>query len=623
MKQLYILLVLVFGFSTLGFSQDKKADSLQLLLQQETKKDSLRVRRLLDVAYFQRTSDTKESGPLLEEAISISRELKDPFLEGVARRYLSQHYKRLGNFEENLREAIRSVELLDSIGASKQERMLSNSELAVSYQASNYLDRALEMTLRNLEEVKEDPVTPAKGRYYFDVGNAYNHLEDYSKAEAYYNQAISICEETNFIPGKMLMTGTLAAMYRVQKKYDAAKTKFNIALPYYTEIGDKRSIASVNYQLAMMESMQGNHAKSIPLYEKSLELYEEIGALYYRKQINQKLFVAYSILGDQNKAEAANIIYNETRDSIDSMEDRKRIAEMRTKYDTDKIAAQKQAAEARAALASEESKRNRNLLIGALIIAGLVFLSLLLYLGRIRATKKAELVTIELKETQKRLALEKQYRDSELKALKAQMNPHFIFNALNSIQEYIILNKKDLAGDYLGMFADLMRKYLRHSDAGSLTLQDEIESLQMYLDLEKLRFEETLMFTIEVSEEINKEITRIPTMLIQPYIENALKHGLLHKKDNRKLWITFTQKDNATILCSIEDNGVGRKKSAVLNSLSQKQHQSFATKATESRLDLLNYGKNRKIGVEIIDLFNEDETAKGTKVLLTIPTVTA
>ena len=619
MKQLFTLLFLC--LSIVLFSQENRQDSLQQLLKQETTRDSLRVTRLLDVAYIQRASKTKESGPLLEEAITISKELKNPFLEGVARRYLSQHYKRLGHFEENLREAIRSVELLDSVGATKEERMLSYSELAVSYQASNYLEEALQMTLKNLEEIKDDPVTPGKGRYYFDVGNAYNHLKNYTQAENYYNQAIAICEQTNFTPGKMMMLGTLAAMYRVQKKYTLAKQKFNEALPYFTKIGDKRSIASVHYQLGMMESMQGNHAASIPLYEKSLMLNEELGALYYRQQINQKLFIAYSIEGNQERADAANVIYNETRDSISSMEDKKRIAEMRTKYETDKIAAEKETAEAKAALAAEESKRNRNLLVGTLVIAGLILLSVLLYLGRVRATKKAQLVTIELRETQKRLALEKQYRDSELKALKAQMNPHFIFNALNSIQEYIILNKKNLAGDYLGKFADLMRKYLKHSDAGTLSIQDEIESLEMYLELESLRFEDTLAYSFKVSEDINKEHLHIPTMLVQPYIENALKHGLLHRKTDRKLWITFSKMDDQTIACCIEDNGIGRKRAGEIKEQTKRLHTSFATKATENRLDLLNYGKDRKIGVEITDLFKDDGAAKGTKVMLYIPTI--
>jgi len=617
----HILLIILLGFSTVLFSQGKKQDSLHQLLLQETTRDSIRVSRLLDVAYEQRTAKTTESGPLLSEAISISKELKSPLLEGISRRYLSQHYKRIGNFEENLREAIRSVELLDSIGASKQERMLSYSELAVAYQTSNYLDLALEMTLRNLEEVKEDSVTPAKGRYYFDVGNAYNHLKDYKTAEKYYNEAIVICEKTNFTPGKMLMTGTLAAMYRIQKRYDLAKQKFNEALSYFIEVGDKRSIASTYYQLAMMESMQGNHKASIPIYEKSLAIYEDIGALYYRKEINQKLFVAYSILGNQDKAEAANVVYNETRDSIDSMEDKKRIADMRTKYETDKIAAQKETAEANTALAKAESKRNRNGLIGAGLITVLILLSSLLYLGRMRATKKAQLVTLELREAQKRLALEKQYRDSELKALKAQMNPHFIFNALNSIQEYIILNKKDLAGDYLGKFADLMRKYLKHSDSGTLSIQDEIESLEMYLDLESLRFEDTLEYSFKVSETINKDGSHIPTMLIQPYIENALKHGLLHRKTDRKLWITFLKINHNTIECHIEDNGVGRKRAAEIKAQSTPMHHSFATKATENRLDLLNYGKDRKIGVEIEDLLQDDGSAKGTRVILKIPTL--
>lgn len=606
--------------TTTGYAQQREIDSIQQLLKLEPAKDSLRVRRLLDISYIKRTAATKECGPLVDEAIALSIELKSDYLEGTARRYLAQHYKRLGNFEESLREAIASVKLLDAAKASKADRMLSYSDLAIAYQNTNFLEEALEMTLKNLEEVKDDPVTKGKGRFYFDVGNAYNHLADYKKAEIYYNKAIEICEQTDFTYGKMLMTGTLAAMYRVQKKYELSKQKFGESLPFFKKIGDTRSVASSMYQLAQVESMQGNHKRALPLLEEALALYEELGSMLYRQEINQQLYITHSILGQQVKADDAKVLYNAAKDSINSREDKKRIVEMQTKYETEKVEAEKEAAEANAALAEEKSTRDRYFLIGTIVISGLILLSSLLSFSRIKAKKKAESIILELHETQKRLALEKQYRDSELKALKAQMNPHFIFNALNSIQEYIILNKKDLAGDYLGKFADLMRKYLQHSDSGTLTIQDEIESLEMYLELEALRFEDTLSYTFNVSEKINKEQLRIPTMLIQPYVENALKHGLLHRKTGRKLSITFTNESDKTITCYIEDNGVGRERSAAIKAQSQYMHVSFATKATENRLSLLNYQKDRKIGVEIMDLFKEDGSARGTRVILSIPT---
>ncbi|GHC43887.1 histidine kinase [Ulvibacter litoralis] len=623
MKNLpYVLLFTSFFLISIGHAQQKEIDSIKQLLELEPAKDSLRVRRLLDISYLKRTSTSKNSGPILEEAIALSKDLKNTFLEGTSRRYLAQHYRRLGNFEESLRESIESVKLLDASKAPKADRMLSYSDLAISYQNTNFLEEALAMTLKNLEEVKDDPVTPGKGRFYFDVGNAYNHLADYKNAEIYYNQAIAICEQTDFTYGKMLMTGTLAAMFRVQKKYELSKQKFNESLPFFKKIGDNRSVASSTYQLAQIETMQGNHLAALPLLEEALALYEELGSLLYRQEINQQLYITHSILGQQEKADAANQLYSAARDSINSQEDKKRIVEMQTKYETEKIEAEKETAEATAALAEEKSIRNRNLLIGTALIAGLILLSSALYFSRIKAKKNAEIITLELHETQKRLALEKQYRDSELKALKAQMNPHFIFNALNSIQEYIILNKKNLAGDYLGKFADLIRTYLKHSDAGTLSIHDEIDSLQMYLDLEALRFEDTFTYMFTVSEKIDKEQLHIPTMLIQPYVENAIKHGLLHRKTDRKLSICFTKETEGSITCSIEDNGVGRERASEIQAQNKNLHTPFATKATENRLNLLNYNKQRKIGVEIIDLFEEDVSAKGTRVLLNIPTTT-
>lgn len=143
----------------------------------------------------------------------------------------------------------------------------------------------------------------------------------------------------------------------------------------------------------------------------------------------------------------------------------------------------------------------------------------------------------------------------------------------------------------------------------------------MYLELEALRFEDTLTYTVSIDESMNNDAIKIPTMLIQPYVENALKHGLLHRKENRKLDITFTQKQEDIILCVIEDNGVGRKRAAAIKEKANILHKSFATKATADRLHLLNFGKDKKIGVRIEDLYHEDGTAKGTKVQLQIPTL--
>lgn len=229
---------------------------------------------------------------------------------------------------------------------------------------------------------------------------------------------------------------------------------------------------------------------------------------------------------------------------------------------------------------------------------------------------------LEVKEKEKELALKKAKFENELamlqlENLKSQMNPHFIFNALNSIQEYIVLNQKNLASSYLAKFADLIRAYLDHSSKGYISMREEIECLDTYLQLEKLRFEDKFHYKI-TSSKSNEEI-KIPTMLIQPYVENAIKHGLLHKKENRNLTIDFELlSSEKTLRCIIADDGIGREKAAQLRNM---KHRSFATEATRHRLDLLNFGRERKIGVTIDDLVNDAKEALGTKVTLLIPII--
>jgi LytS/YehU family sensor histidine kinase len=200
------------------------------------------------------------------------------------------------------------------------------------------------------------------------------------------------------------------------------------------------------------------------------------------------------------------------------------------------------------------------------------------------------------------------------------MNPHFIFNALNTIQSYIYLNEKDNAILYLVKFSDLTRMILEMSNHEKISLADEIKTLMLYLDLEKMRFEDTLFFDVFIAENIVADNIKIPSMLIQPYVENAVKHGLLHKKDDRKLFIRFTHEDDI-LTVEIDDNGIGRKKSQLINAARKNKHESFSTIANQKRLELLNLGFNDHIGIEIIDKSDEKKQASGTKVILRIPLI--
>ncbi|CAL2075271.1 histidine kinase [Tenacibaculum sp. 190524A05c] len=208
----------------------------------------------------------------------------------------------------------------------------------------------------------------------------------------------------------------------------------------------------------------------------------------------------------------------------------------------------------------------------------------------------------------------------KLENLRSQMNPHFIFNALNSIQDYIMQNQKRVAVEYLGMFSNLIRVYLGHSSQSEIYLSDEIATLDTYLSIEKLRFRDTLSFRIDVDKRIETQEIKIPTMLIQPYIENSLKHGLLNKKGDRKLTVSFNlSEDQKFIICKIIDNGVGRVKANQIKTRKYKYHKSFATKTTENRLELLNSIKYNNLNVETIDLYDTNNEPSGTEVIIKIP----
>ncbi|MCC6684714.1 MAG: histidine kinase, partial [Bacteroidia bacterium] len=206
---------------------------------------------------------------------------------------------------------------------------------------------------------------------------------------------------------------------------------------------------------------------------------------------------------------------------------------------------------------------------------------------------------------------------SQLTALKAQMNPHFMYNTLNSIQDLIVQQDIKSTNYYLSQFGSLMRKVLDASGNEQILLSEEIEILHLYLALEKLRFGEQFNYRVILQDTLDKEQVYRPSMIIQPFVENAIKHGLLHKHGDKQLTIRFSLEHEA-LICSISDNGIGREKAAEIKARAQRTHRSFATEATEKRLALINNTRTKKIKLEIKDL-NPGTQATGTEVIITIP----
>ncbi len=229
------------------------------------------------------------------------------------------------------------------------------------------------------------------------------------------------------------------------------------------------------------------------------------------------------------------------------------------------------------------------------------------------------IVRIRAEETE-RAEVNKKFAELELKALRSQMNPHFMFNSLNSIKNYILHAEPKLAAEYLSNFAHLIRLILQNSREKVITLQEELETLMLYIELEQIRFDNRFEFNCIVGEDVSLEQIMIPPMLLQPFVENAIWHGLMHKKENGYLSLRFV-KEGKMIACSIEDDGVGRTKAAEMKSLSANPYKSMGMGITQDRIEIMNKMDALGISTEVIDKHDNKGISTGTIVIVRIPGV--
>ena len=232
---------------------------------------------------------------------------------------------------------------------------------------------------------------------------------------------------------------------------------------------------------------------------------------------------------------------------------------------------------------------------------------------RARAEEEKEETLMTLMETRQKMA------EVEMQALRAQMNPHFIFNCLNSINRYIVKSDQVTASLYLTKFAKLIRLILDNSNSKNVILSNELEALKLYIDMEALRFDKKFSYEISLAEGVPADSIELPPLIIQPYVENAIWHGLLHMQTVGHLKIHISLPTENMLRCVIEDNGIGREKARELKSKSATTKKSLGMKLTENRISLLNRHAQLNASVEIIDLVKEENEAAGTKVILNIP----
>jgi ligand-binding sensor domain-containing protein/putative methionine-R-sulfoxide reductase with GAF domain len=233
---------------------------------------------------------------------------------------------------------------------------------------------------------------------------------------------------------------------------------------------------------------------------------------------------------------------------------------------------------------------------------------------RVKAEEEKQQAKIETIQNKQKMT------ESRLQSLRLQMNPHFLFNALNSIQQMILANEEMVATRYLSKFSKLLRTILVHSDREFVTLKEELEILHLYIELESIRFKDSFKYSIECEDEIDTDEVKLPTLLIQPFVENAIWHGLMHKEGDRLLQVKFFESQES-LHCIVEDNGIGREKAseAKLATGQGKKHTSKGIQVSMERLMAMNNGNGRESSLQIFDLKDENGRATGTRVEIIFP----
>ena len=256
----------------------------------------------------------------------------------------------------------------------------------------------------------------------------------------------------------------------------------------------------------------------------------------------------------------------------------------------------------------QQLRERQEQLWGILAIAVILAISAISYFHYFRLRKDNERNKLRLHAIEIERAL-----------LRTQMNPHFIFNALNSIQSFIAINNAKDASIFLSKFAKLMRLILNNSLNRFVLLSDELISLRLYLDLEQARFSNKFNYEINVDDDVEEDLISVPPMLIQPFVENAIIHGLMHKPEGGQIIIDITDNGNHTLTCIITDNGVGRKAAAELEKNNNKTHKSVGMQLTRRRLQELNSNAQIELSCIITDLTDDQGNATGTQVTIIIP----
>ena len=530
--------------------------------------------------------------------------------------------------------------------------MLSMSSKA--YQERGDYGKAFDILRQSMqlaETVKDPHIMRME---YLTLAELFVQIEDYASAEKYFRQALEGTqpEQTDAwdialyaelmtrqhkydsalyyyrsldsarLPPAMLRTFLVSKgeYYLFREEYALAAPYFLKSLGYQRQMNDRNQIMRCLIDAAKAYVGLGDNGSAFRYVGEGVALARLTDARQYIRDGCRLLYQLYDKEGRTDSAYSYYRAFITMKDSVMNDQLKGRFASYGFEQ---QIKLLNQDKELEDACLREEMMTKNLLLLGILVL--LLLTGIYVWIIRLkrrneehrRKRAEDELEIQRLEGERAKSALQQRAKELEVQALRSQMNPHFIFNCLNAINRFILGHETEAASDYLTKFSRLMRMIMNHSRHSYITLSDEIEVLQLYLDMERLRFKDAFDYSIIVDDEIDSDEIRIPPLLVQPFVENAVWHGLMHKDERGSLTIDFRLSENQ-LTCVIRDNGIGRREAGKLRSKSAEKHKSMGLQITAERMALLTGADESRPFFLIEDLYDERGEPAGTRVTLIV-----
>ena len=562
----------------------------------------------LDQGEYYRMQQSDSCLMYYEKAIEKGRESGNHHPVTTALYNKGLYYGSKGAYAEGLSFLLQALTILNVQQDYGGQAAVSNG-VAVMHQYLRNRDRAISYYRKAVKALdRSDDDDPAlRSDLHYNIGTLHWRSKRNDSALYHLRIASSLYDQLEQKNSQILCYNAIGNVLLKQERGSEARQFIKQALDL---IGPKGSIVLRAMQLrdlGRIEVSLKNQEAAEEKWKEALALFEHRSAKGFESGIHHLLAKLYKKQEQFQKAFQHMERYSVLRDSLYPEDSKKRIAELEGQYWSQK---QQQAldlsrkneelqqiATARAEAESGKYAAQRNALIIGLFL--IIIFSVLIY---------------RLNLQRKRSQLMQKVSEIELKAIRAQMNPHFMFNALSSVQ--LLINKNNLrsANSFLSKFARLMRMILENSEQQMIYLEEELAMLNLYMELEALRFK--FSYTVDVAPSIDSESIRIPSMVIQPFVENAIKHGIASKKEAGRIAIQLREADDC-LLCTVEDNGIGRARSQAMKSPTL-EHKSMGMRLTGERLQLLEKDVDKE-QVKIEDLYDASSKAIGTRVVIRLP----